>query len=219
MNIQEALVLAAQNAWSGFSVNNTTFGSADCATMTEEINKSLLYNTKRDDFPFQKRETSFVTVASQRAYVLDDVYKVENVYLTDGSDYLELIDESPFLDTTEGEPTQYYLKYIDNELNMCLHTIPNDVYTVNIVHEAYKFVLAADDTEKEKFTAEDDTLNIPEPLQELFWRCIFNRAMQTNNKNDTDENYQPIISEYKELWTLFLDKAIPVKKAKRIILL
>lgn len=218
MNIQQALETAAVNAWSGFSIDNTTFGSADCLTMTEEINKSLLFNTSRWDFPFQDDSTTFSTVVGQRTYELDDISKINNLYITGQSDYLKLIDESPFLDTVQGIPTEFYPKYVDNVLNVYLHTIPDAIYTVNVDFQKYKFVLAIDGTEKETFTAATDTLSIPTHLQELFWRCIFARAMQTNNKDETDENYKPIIAEYNEFWKLFIDKAEPIEKTKRMIL-
>lgn len=212
MNIQEALRVAAVNAWSGFSVDNTTFGSADCATMLEELNKAVLFLTGQEDFPKQIDTISFNTVIGQRAYQLSDIRKIENIYLTDGSDYLKLIDESPFLDIVQGKPTQFYPKYIDNVLSVYLHRIPDAVYEANVNYQKYKFILAADDSTKELFTAADDELNIPEHLQELFWRCLFERAMQTNNKDETDENYKPIILEANEFWNTFVRKTKIVKR-------
>lgn len=211
MNIQEALELAATKAWSGFSPDNTTFGTDDCATMLAEFNSSILYNTSKEDFPFQTGSTTFDTVVGQRAYILD-AGVIENAYIEGQSDYLTLIEENPFLDVTQGIPTEFYLKFICNSLYMYLHQIPNAVYTVNVNYQVNNFVLAADGTEKQIFTAATDILNIPEHLQELFWQCIILRAMQTNNKDNTDENYTPIISEYNEFWNLFVRKSKPIKK-------
>lgn len=211
MNIQEALDLAATKAWSGFSPDNTTFSSADAKTMVAEFNSSILYNSNREDFPFQVGALSFNTVIGQRAYELDTGV-INKVYISGELDYLKLIDENPFLEETQGVPTQFYLKYVNNVLYMYLHQIPDAVYTVNVDYVQNSFVVGADNVIKQTFTDADDELNIPEHLQELFWQCIILRAMQTNNKDGTDENYAPIISEYNEFWNTFVRKSKPIKK-------
>lgn len=211
MNIQQALTLAATKAWSGFSVDNTTFGTADCATMQAEFNSSILYNTNREDFPFQTSSMTFNTVAGQRAYELS-VGVVKNVYVQGQTGYLTLIPENPFLDDVQGIPTEFYLKYIGNSLYIYLNVIPDGVYQINVDYNITDFVLDVDTTTKQTFTKATDTLNIPEHLQELFWQCIILRAMQTANKDSTDENYAPIISEYNEFWNTFVRKSKPIKK-------
>lgn len=215
MNIQDAMTYASTKAW-GFSPDSAIFGTSENLTMLAEFNSSILHNTAKEDFPFQNSSITFNTIAGQRNYPLS-VGVVEKAYLTGANDYLELIAENPFLDSTIGTPTQFYLKYFYNQLYIYLHKIPDSTYTVNIDYQVNDFVLAEDGTTKQKFTLATDILNLPTHLQDLFWECIILRAMQTNLKDATDENYAPIISEYKEAWVSFILKSNPLKQDKRII--
>lgn len=217
MNIQNAMTLATQKAWSPFNSNQATFGTPSNATMFAEFNSAILFNTNREDFPFQDNTSQITTESGTNSYMLN-ASVIENMYVEGDLEYLERITKNNFLPPKTGKPEKWWPEYSFNVLQAHFYPTPDDVYTIQIENQVNDFVLGADGTTKQVFDSADDELNLPENMQRIFWECIILRAMQTGMKDNTDENYQPIIDEYNDAWRSFINKSQPVKVEKRILM-
>ncbi len=111
--------------------------------------------------------------------------------------------EIPFYEEKLGTPERYY---INNKDRIILFPTPTQNYILTFDTYSSYPVIAFDDTEKEEFTAGNDTINIMESLENLFIDCLSYFCNEILNGDPTDEEYQEHQLRCSEVYKL-LEKA------------
>ena len=213
---QRLLTELGNRAWSGFNADDMIWGNEDARQAVAELNAAILYLINLEDFPFRKKEMNITARENNPTYSVP-VGQITNLYNTDTRESLVFYrDSSAFDKTLKGEPIGYWIEYNNPNMKMRLYPIPDGVYNLKAVFNQYKPVLKADTTTDFEFSAANDSLNMPDDLQLLFMNCIVLRTMVTNNKDEQDENYRPMISEFNEYWKLFKQACKPARATRYV---
>ena len=111
--------------------------------------------------------------------------------------------EIPFYNAVSGKPEKYY---VNNTDQIVLYPVPDTEYTIKA--ETFGLLPVVDSTGnyKTEFTAENDTINIPERLERLFIDCLNYFCNEILNGDPTDEEYQEHVLREAECYAL-LEKA------------
>lgn len=215
---QRLLTELGRRAWSGFNADDMNFDSEDSLQAQTELNFALRYLINLQDFPFRAKEHTIETDNAVEYYKKHDG-QITNIYKTDTLESLQFIgNPEEYEKETYGEPTHYWIYYNNPKEQIRLYPIPNGIYTYNVVYNQYMPIIDKDrKTKKFEFENASDYLNMPENLEYLFMDCVVLRTMITNNKDDQDENYQPMIKEFNEAWRVFKKACKPVKLANKVI--
>lgn len=215
---QRLLTELGSSAWSGFNADDMIFDSEDSLQARTELNKALRYLTNLEDFPYRGKEHALETDNAVEYYKKHDG-QITNIYNANTLVSLEFIGNPETLDKeTYGEPTGYWIYYNNPKEQIRLYPIPNGNYTYNVVYNQYMPIIDKEGKIKKfEFENSTDFLNLPEDLAYLFMDCVVLRTMITNNKDDQDENYQPMIKEFNEAWRVFKKACKPVKTQNRVI--
>jgi hypothetical protein len=108
----------------------------------------------------------------------------------------------PFYEATTGTPTKYY---IDKKDRIIVYPIPDDQYDVAIETYTTLPVIDSNYVSKGSFTAETDTLNIPERIEDLFIDCLSYFCNEILNGDPTDEEYQEHAIRQSEVFKLLVE--------------
>lgn len=214
---QNILTKLGNSAWSGFNIDDMVFTSDDSAQAREELNRALLYLINVEDFPFRTSSKSLMTIAGIEKYSVP-IGQITEIYNSDTLEklkYIGNISAEPADET--GAPAAYGIIPKNPKENLRLQPIPDNTYNLTIVYNQFMPVKKQDGTLSFEFTAEDDYINMPSRLEYLFCNCLVLKTMIQNNKDDQDENYQPMIDEFNLYWRLFKKACRPVKTQDRII--
>lgn len=117
---------------------------------------------------------------------------------------LQYDNKIPFYDTVQkGMPQKYY---IDSQDNIILYPVPDKEYILKLETYGSLPVVGGDNNLKSSFSSADDTLNIPERLEDLFIDCLTYFCNEILNGDPTDEEYQEHSIRQAEVYKL-LEKA------------
>lgn len=215
---QRLLTELGRRAWSGFNADDMVFDSEDSLQAQTELNFALRYLTNLEDFPFRGKEHAIETDRSVEYYKKHDG-QITNIYNANTLTSLQFISNPDDLDKEAyGEPTGYWIYYNNPKEQIRLYPIPDSVYNYNVVYNQYMPIIDKEGKIKKfEFKNAGDYLNMPEDLAYLFMDCVVLRTMITNNKDNQDENYQPMIKEFNEAWRVFKRACNPVKVNARVI--
>lgn len=214
---QRILTELGNRAWSGFNKDDMQFGNEDAQQAITELNFAVRYLINLEDFPFRSKERAFTTSTGNASYNIPDG-QVTSIYNVDDYTNLTFLGENTSLDKIQtGKPTSYWVDYKNPTEKLHLYPIPDDAYNYKVVYNQYKPVMTADNQTAFEFTKATDFINMPQNLEFLFMDCLVLRTMITNNKDQEDENYVPMINEFNEAWKVFLRASNPTKIKKRIV--
>lgn len=214
---QRILTELGRRAWSGFNADDMVFSSEDSYQCQAEINSALRYLINLQDFPFRSKEQSLSTSKGVKSYSMPEG-QITTIYNIDNLSTLEFLGDSSRYDKSlTGEPNGYWVDYSNPNAKLRLYPIPDDRYLYKVVYNQFKPVMGVNGETKHEFTQADDFINMPEHLEFLFMDCLVLRVMQTNNKDQQDENYVPIINEFNEAWKVFLRACKPVRKDTMVV--
>lgn len=214
---QRILTELGNRAWSGFNADDMQWDNVDSQQAKTELNFALRYLTNLQDFPFKAKEKTLSATANKSTYSIPDG-QITNIYDADNFTSLTFIGSGENQDKTlTGQPTSYWIDYNNPTAKLRLYPIPDKQYNLKIVYNQFKPVLTTDNETSFEFTNANDFLNMPELLEYLFMDCLVLRVMVTNNKDQEDENYQPMINEFNEAWKVFKKACKPVRTESRCI--
>lgn len=208
---QRLLTELGNRAWSGFNKDDMVWGSDDAIQAQTELNVALRYLINLEDFPFRAKEQTLNTSKGAKNYSSPEG-QITTIYNVDDLSELTFIgDNSKYNKETTGKPQSFWIDYNNPNQKIRLYPIPDDKYSFKVVYNQFMPVLSADNETKFEFTKEDDIINMPQSLEYLFMDCLVLRTMQTNNKDQQDENYVPTINEFNEAWRVFKKACKPAK--------
>jgi len=214
---QRILTELGQRAWSGFNADDMIFTSEDANQAKAELNAALRYLINLEDFPFRAKEQKISAGANGKTYSVPEG-QITTIYNTDTLEQLKFIgDNSQYDKTQKGEPTGYWISPDNPDQTLRLYPIPDRAYKYTIVYNQYKPVLNSDGDTFFEFQASTDFINMPENLEYLFMDCVVLRTMIQNNIDDQDENFQPLINEFNEVWRIFKRACRPSKTTTRVV--
>ncbi|MCM1003571.1 MAG: hypothetical protein NC408_04445 [Candidatus Gastranaerophilales bacterium] len=215
---QRLLTELGRRAWSGFNADDMDFDSEDSLQAQTELNFALRYLINLEDFPFKAKEHPIETDNGVEFYTKHDG-QITNIYNVDTLESLQFIGDSTDYDKEAyGEPTHFWINYNNPKQQIRLYPIPNEIYNYNAVYNQYMPIIdKGKKVKKFEFENADDFINMPENLEFLFMDCVVLRTMITNNKDDQDENYQPMIKEFEEAWKVFKRACKPVRVENRVL--
>ena len=214
---QRLLTELGRRAWSGFNADDMLFSSEDSLQCQSELNSALRYLINLQDFPFRTKEQSLNTSKGLKTYAMPEG-QITTIYNVDNLSALEFLGDSSNYDkNATGTPTGFWIEYNNPDEKIRLFPIPDNRYQYRVVYNQFKPVVSAEGETKHEFTQADDYINMPEHLEYLFMDCLVLRVMQTNNKDQQDENYIPIINEFNEAWKVFLRACKPVRKDTLVV--
>lgn len=215
---QRLLTELGRRAWSGFNADDMVYESEDSLQAQTELNFALRYLINLEDFPFRAKEYNIETDNAVEFYTKQDG-QITNIYNADTLGSLEFIgDPTKYNKEEYGEPTHYWINYNNPKQQIRFYPIPNGIYNYKAVYNQYMPIIdKGGKVKKFEFENASDFINMPENLSYLFMDCVVLRTMITNNKDDQDENYQPMIKEFEEAWKVFKRACKPAKIENRII--
>ena len=123
--------------------------------------------------------------------------------ITIKNDPLKYDKNIPFYEEQKGQPEKYY---IDNKDRIRFYPTPDKEYELKLETFETSPVVDIENGLKEVFTSENDVLNIPERLENLFIDCLTYFCNEILNGDPTDEEYQEHTFRYSEVYKL-LEKA------------
>lgn len=217
ITVQRLLTELGRRAWSGFNKDDMVFSSEDADQAKAELNASLRYLINLVDFPFRGKEKTVITSNNMTTFSMP-VGQITNIYNADTRESLLFVgDNSTYDKETKGTPSHYWIESKNPSQKVRLYPIPDGKYEYKVAYSQYMPVLTEDGDTKFEFENETDYINMPENLEYLFMDALIMRTMATNNKDQEDENYVPMLNEFNEAWRVFLRACKPVKKDKRVI--
>lgn len=217
ITVQDLLNTLGDRAWSGFNKDDMIFGNAEAATALAELNAAHRYLMALRDFPFKYMSEEISTDKNVAEYPMIEGQISEIVNLNNLRNLKELQEHNNLQDKI-GEPVNFWINYSNPDANIVLYPTPDKVYNLKIIYNTYKFIMDNKGNLLNKFENEDDFLNLPSYLEDLYADCLILRTMATNNKDEQDENYRPILKEFNEAWMNFIRAANPTDKEQRIII-
>lgn len=167
----------------------------------------VLWNSKEWNFRREIKKTMLApgksTIAMSNYIIAQNGIRIDGVPL--------VFDKNiPFYDNASnggnnkiGKPEKYY---INNKDKIILYPVPDKKY--NLMIETFNLhpIVARDGTLKTVISDEDDTLNLPQRLEDLFIDCLNYFCNEILNGDITDEEYQEHALRYSEVYKL-LEKA------------
>ena len=214
---QDILTELGNRAWSGFNKDDMEFDKEDSLQAQAELNSAIRYLMALKDFPF-KTSTIDLMVMKNMAEYSSVEGQIAKIYDEDNKNVLKFIGDSASYDKkATGTPTHFWIEYNNPDYTIRLYPIPDKKYNMKVQYNTYLPVIGQDGSLKYKFTEPDDYINMPANLEYLFMDCLIMRTMQTNNKDQQDENYAPTIDEFNEAWRNFLRLCKPVRVDTRVV--
>ena len=213
---QRILDELASRAWSGVNKDDMVFDKEDSRQARAEMNSALRYLVNLDDFPFKSKTNDLMAIRNVQTYSMPEG-QIDKIYYSNGEELTFIGEKSKCDETKNGKPTGYWIDYNNPLQSIRLYPIPDATYNLKIEYNQFKPVLDTNGDAKYEFTKADDYLNLPENLEYLFMDCLILRTMVTNNKDDQDENYAPMINEFNQVWRVFKSKCKPVQKVNRVV--
>lgn len=216
ITVQDLLTTLGNRAWSGFNKDDMVFGNEEAQTALAELNAANRYLMSLRDFPFKKVVEEIVTSRGIAEYPMIEGQILE-IINTDNFQQLKIINNPQKLKQKSGEPTGFYVDYYNPDANIILYPTPDKTYNYKVTYNTYKFILDKYGNTINEFQNADDYINLPYYLEYLYADCLILRTMATNNKDEQDENYAPILKEFAEAWRNFIKAAKPVKQNNRVV--
>lgn len=214
---QRILTELGNKAWSGFNADDMEFDSEDSQQAKAEVNSALRYLINLEDFPFRAKEQNLSAMQGIANYNTP-IGQITSIYNKDNMNTLMFLGDGSKYDKEEiGEPTGYWIDYNNPKQKLRLYPIPDDNYNLSIVYNQFKPVKDNIGNTKFEFENADDFINLPDNLADFFMDCLVLKTMEQNNKDDQDENYQPIIKEFNERWRVFKKMSKPAKITTQIV--
>lgn len=208
---QRLLTELGHRAWSGFNIDDMVWGSEDALQAQTELNFALRYLMSLEDFPFRAKEQNINASKGVKNYS-SPAGQITSIYFVDDLSALTYIgDSSKYDKEVTGKPESFWIDFNNPTQKIRLYPIPDNKYPLKVVYNQFTPVLSVDGEAKFEFTEADDIINMPQTLEYLFMDCLVLRTMQTNNKDQQDENYVPTINEFNEAWRVFKKACKPAK--------
>ncbi len=219
ITVQRLLEELGNKAWSGFNKDDMIYSNEDAKTAITELNCAHRYLLGLEEFPFKANTKTITTVAKQADYDAPDG-QIRFIKRQKDNVFLSLCEKPEELTEQSGTPNKFYFKY-ENPYTpkIVLHPTPTtdgDKYDVN--YNTYKFILDKNGKELNEFNSADNLLNMPQHVEYLYMDALILRTIAQGNKDQTDENYQPTLNEFNEVWQNFLRNAQPVRKDTYILI-
>lgn len=214
---QRLLTELGRRAWSGFNADDMIFSSEDADQAKAELNAALRYLINLEDFPFRAKEQSLNLHTNGKTYSVPEG-QITTIYNTDTLEQLQFIgDNSQYDKTAAGTPSGYWIVPDNPGQTLRIYPIPDKSYKYTIVYNQYKPVIDTDGETYFEFQKAADFINMPENLEYLFMDCVVLRTMIQNNVDDQDENFQPLINEFNEVWKIFKRACRPAKTTTKVV--
>lgn len=215
---QDILTELGHSAWSGFNADDMVWDNEDSIQARTELNKGLRYLFNLRDFPFRGKEQILETDKNSELYSMPEG-QITSIYNAESFEELKFIgNNSQYDKEITGQPTGYWIDYNNPKQRIRLYPIPDKTYNYNVAYNQYYPVIDYK-TKKKKFKFENanDYINMPDHIVDLFKDCLVMRTIITNMKDEQDENFQPSINEFKEMWRVFLKACKPTKLQNKVI--
>ena len=161
---------------------------------------TVLWNSK--EWNFRREILDYDLSADENTIGMGDYILGQNSVRIDNNPLI-YDKEIPFYNAVSGTPTKYYVSNTDQ---IVLYPVPDKAYNVKLETFGTLPVVAANGDYKVQFTAETDTINVPERLERLFIDCLSYFCNEILNGDPTDEEYQEHTLRHSECYKL-LEKA------------
>lgn len=209
---QRLLTELGNRAWSGFNKDDMVWGNENAQTAQTELNIALRYLINLEDFPFKTSKQSLNAKKGKANYAAPEAAQISSI-VDDKQNELAFIGAEKLDKTKTGKPDSFYMTYANPDCSINLYPTPDNDYAYTVNYSSYYPVMDSNYNLQFELLEATDILNLPESLEFLFMDCLILRTMAQNNKDQEDENYVPMLNEFKEHWDLFKAKSQPVKKA------
>lgn len=215
---QDILTELGHSAWSGFNADDMVWDNEDSWQARTELNKGIRHLFNLKDFPFRGKEQNIETDKNNELYSMPDG-QITTIYNADTLEELIFIgDNSEFNKESIGKPSHYWIDYNNPAQRIRLYPIPDKTYNLNVVYNQFLPVIDYKTKKKKyKFENGEDYINMPNNIVDLFKDCLVMRVIITNMKDDQDENFQPAINEFNEMWRLFIRACRPKRVENRFV--
>jgi hypothetical protein len=181
----QIIYLSSNAPWSGQDAEPESFSQVEQSVKQAiQMAHSFIWNSF--EFDFKVKKSVIPTIATVKAYD-KPIGQILNVWLKTSTSYLTLITDFDFLESIVGTPTAYYLE--DGKIN--LYPIPDNVTDLNVRHQTLNMAKDLLGNEKYNLELEEDTLNIPQELEDLYLQALIALAIVYFLQDSTDENYAP----------------------------
>ncbi len=206
---------ASTQEWSMYD-NETTSDAEFEQSLVLALNKAvqeILYS-----YPFKFRECTHVilTNAGEASYDIpkgiinkDDA---GNYCVKINSKYLKLADNPNSLEAKTGIPEMFYT----TGDKIVLYPVPEEKFMVTIDYTTLAIGTDAEGEEIFVLKNDDDTLTVPEHLEELLKNAIVARAMLNSIASESDENYSAYKKQSETAYRLLIKYSKGVGQDKSV---
>lgn len=209
---QKILTQLGNRAWSGFNKDDMIWGNENAMQAVTELNVAVRYLMNLEDFPFRAKERSLNLTKGKSNYSFPNG-QILNIYNVETRESLTYLGRGDNYDKKqEGKPEGYWVDYSNPNAKLRIYPIPDENVAYNVVYQQFYPVMTQEGELSMEFVNEDDFLNLPELVQELFMDCLVLEVMITNNKDEQDENFVPTKEEFEKYWSMFKKACKPVRK-------
>jgi len=211
ITVQRLLEELGNKAWSGFNKDDMIYSNEDAQTAITELNGANRYLLALEDFPFKDQETTITTQNNKSTYTAPHG-QIKFIFDTKNKRYLDFLENSEELQEQSGTPTKFYMDYENPDLpKIVLYPTPNEEITLLVKFNELRFILNKQGEPIDEFSSADDVLNLPKHIEKYYMDALVLRTIAQNNKDMTDENYQPTLKEFDEVWRNFVKLSRPVQ--------
>ena len=211
ITVQRLLEELGNKAWSGFNKDDMIYSNEDAQTAVTELNGAHRYLLALEDFPFKDKEMTISTKAGVSNYTAPSG-QIKYILDAETKSYLELVENPETLTEQKGTPTKFYFNYENPELpEIVLYPTPTESKKYIVKYNELRFILDKEGKPISEFSSADDVLNLPQHIEYYYMDALVLRTIAQNNKDITDENYQPTLNEFNEVWRNFVKMSQPVQ--------
>ena len=211
ITVQRLLEELGNKAWSGFNKDDMIYTNEDAQTAITELNGAHRYLLALEDFPFKDKEMIITTQANKANYTAPNG-QIKCILTADNKSYLPVIEHPESLIKDEGTPQKFYISYDNPELpEIVLYPTPTEAKKYIVKYNELRFILDKEGNPITEFSSADDVLNLPKHIEYYYMDALILRTIAQNNKDITDENYQPTLNEFNEVWRNFVKMSQPVQ--------
>lgn len=210
----------ASQAWSMFDDEVASKNEFE-NVLISSINKALTDIWCSTDFPFRRKTDEIIIMEDTNEYDLPDGNLVprgvncsQGYFVSLDGKFLDYIEDATKLPEKKGKPTSFY---IDGQY-IYFYPTPDSVYEVSV--DYYSLAVGLDKKGNPIYALKelDDTIDIPQRLEEIFKNTLITKAMLYSIASDGDENYSNYKRQYEKAYKLLLKYANGKNPIRKIVL-
>ena len=212
----DILKIVSNMPWNTFDDEPDSFEYAE-QSLKQSISQAHTFIWNLKYFPFKVVKDKIELNNGIREYNAP-VGSIVNSHIDGKSSYLQLVDNYDFLSITDkGLPNRFWIDVTNEGNKLCVYPTPDKNYLLNVRFNSFNTARDANGNPKLSLEDADDYLNIPPEWEDIYIKCLQNKAMVYLINDESDENFKPYEKAFLENYATLLNLAgVEVQKFVRV---